>query len=97
MAEPIAEKADSLFSLSREDRDAIVEILERRSTEIETFRTDLENRVSKLTGQPIRFYDLPGSVEVALRREVSRLRSLAGKVRWCAGSDQVSPQARTGL
>lgn len=55
-------------------RSEIEEILERRANDIATFKLDLE----KKTGQ--RFDELPGSVEMALSREIKRLRELAKAV-----------------
>lgn len=60
--------------LSFTDRKQIAEILSRRANDIATFKWDLE----KKTGQ--KFDELPGSVEMALSREIERLRKLAKKV-----------------
>lgn len=58
------------------ERNAIVEILTRRSNEIAGFKYELE----KKTGTT-KFDELPGSVELALSREIRRLRNIADKVR----------------
>lgn len=72
---------DLFGALSEADRRQIDEVLRRRANEIASFRRDLEEKVSKETGKPIRLYDLPGSVELALTREMNRLRRLADKVK----------------
>ena len=60
--------------LSNSDRDAIVQILRRRANDIATFKGDLETDVGK------KLNGFPGSVEMALTREMKRLRRLADKV-----------------
>ena len=62
-------------SLSVHERQQIAEILDRRSNEIATFKGDLERKLEQRLG------DFPGSVELAITREISRLRKLADKVR----------------
>lgn len=59
-----------MAALTRQDRKDIAEILDRRANEIAGFRTDYAK------GDP--HY---GSVELALDREITRLRKLADKVR----------------
>lgn len=54
-------------TLTDSDRSQIVEILTRRSNEIAIFQREVK--------------DVPGSVELALQREINRLRKLADKVR----------------
>ncbi len=61
--------------LGDSDRRQIAEILERRANDIATFKWDLE----KKTGQ--KFDELPGSVEMAMSREIKRLRRLATLVK----------------
>lgn len=55
--------------LTRRDRDDIQEILERRANEVAGFLREYEK-------QPVWY----GSVELALTREIDRLRDLAHKV-----------------
>lgn len=62
-------------SLTRADRLAIAEILGRRANEIATFKYDLE----KAAGKTIDAF--PGSVGMALSREMKRLRRLADLVK----------------
>jgi alpha-D-ribose 1-methylphosphonate 5-triphosphate diphosphatase PhnM len=67
--------------LTHEERNDIAEILKRRANEIASFKTDLEERVAKLTGQAVRFHELPGSIELAMRREMDRLRALEERIK----------------
>ena len=62
-------------SLKIADRRAISEILGRRANDIATFKYDLE----KSAGKTIDAF--PGSVEMALSREIKRLRRLADLVK----------------
>ena len=62
-------------SLSVSERQQLAEILDRRSNEIASFKSDLERKLEQRLG------DFPGSVELAITREISRLRKLADKVR----------------
>ena len=64
-----------IISLSVHERQQIAEILDRRSNEIATFKGDLERKLEQRLG------DFPGSVDLAITREISRLRKLADKVR----------------
>lgn len=64
---------------SDEIRD-IADILNRRANDIVSFRQDIEQSVSEATGKPIRLQKLPGSVQLALDREIDRLRILADKL-----------------
>ena len=57
----------------------IAEILERRANDVATFKEDVERRLKEPLG------DYRGSVEMALTREVSRLRRLAACVPCAAG------------
>ena len=70
--------------LSNPDRNQIVEILRRRANDIATFKSDIEQDVGK------KLNGFPGSVEMALTREMKRLRRLAG----CAASRAGSPCRR---
>ena len=54
--------------LSNPDRNQIVEILRRRANDIATFKSDIEQDVGK------KLNGFPGSVEMALTREMKRLR-----------------------
>lgn len=69
------------MNLTDEERNDIAEILSRRISEISTFKSDLENRVASLSNQPIRFHELPGSVELAMSREIARLSRLESKIK----------------
>lgn len=63
--------------LTESDRAQIAEILQRRANDIASFKSDL-NRKAMSPAAPID--ELPGSVEMALTREITRLRKLADKV-----------------
>lgn len=60
--------------LTTSERKQIAEILDRRSREVASFRSDLNEKAGT------KFHELPGSVELALSREVERLRYLRDKV-----------------
>lgn len=62
-------------SLSVHERQQIAEILDRRSNEIASFKRDLEHKLARTIDE------FPGSVELAISREIARLRKLADKVR----------------
>lgn len=62
--------------LNKEDRKEIAEILNRRANEVAKFQSDYTN-------DPNHF----GSVELALSREISRLRRLAQGIHWLGGGD----------
>lgn len=70
----------SAIYLTDAERTGLAEILTRRSNEIASFKTDLEAKATEAFGKTIRFYELPGSVELALGREIRRLRRMADKV-----------------
>lgn len=59
--------------LTPQQRDGIREILERRANDIASFKSDYERE-----REPKR--EIPGSVELALTREIQRLRSYAKAV-----------------
>jgi len=61
------------FDLTEEDQESIMEILGRRANEVATFASDLEQTLGKKV-------TLPGSVDLALSREATRLRRLRDKV-----------------
>ncbi len=63
------------MSLTPNECRQIAEILDRRANDVATFKEDTEKRL----GQPLDEYR--GSVEMALSREVTRLRFLADKIR----------------
>lgn len=65
--------APEQITISRGDGKQIAELLRRRADDIATFKFDLE----KATGQ--RLNGFPGSVQLALDREILRLRGLADK------------------
>jgi hypothetical protein len=77
---PASRPGDCSVILTDSERKHIAEILSRRANEIATFKSDLEERLSADVGKRIRLYDLPGSVDLALHREITRLRNLADKV-----------------
>lgn len=61
-------------SLDEEVWEAIQDILGRRANDVASFRDDLEKELGrKING-------FPGSVEMALSREVQRLRELRDKL-----------------
>lgn len=62
-------------NLTDAEREEIADVLGRRANEVATFKTDLE-QVSKQ-----KFHAFPGSVELALSREVTRLRALRDKIK----------------
>lgn len=62
------------ITITPADGRQIAELLKRRADDIATFKYDLE----KTTGQKLNSF--PGSVELALSREITRLRMLADKV-----------------
>ena len=70
-----------MIELTITDRAQIAEILDRRANEVASFKTDMEEKVSERAGTKIQFYAFPGSVELAISREVQRLRRLADKVK----------------
>lgn len=61
--------------LTHTDRAQIAEILDRRANDVATFREDVERKLGQ------KLDDYRGSADLALTREVSRLRRLANKVR----------------
>jgi hypothetical protein len=69
----------SIELLSIAERKSAAEIFNRRANEIATFRSDLESKLSEREGNPLNI-SFPGSVEMALEREISRLRRLAAKI-----------------
>ncbi len=75
MSEHTLDDTQPLLLLSGPEREQIAEILDRRSNEVASFQSD----VKQWTQGTVKEY--PGSVELALTREVKRLRKLAGKIR----------------
>lgn len=70
-----SESLPSFLALSHSERRQIAEILDRRSNDIASFKSDLERKTkTELDG-------FPGSVEMALTREIHRLRRLSEKVK----------------
>lgn len=67
-------------SLTPAERAQICEVLDRRSNEIASFKSDLEQRLVA-AGSEIRIHALPGSVELALSREIERLRGFSRKLK----------------
>lgn len=68
------------------DRIDIIEILERRANDIASFKTECtrayERNGSAITDSGFRVTsELPGSIELALSREIQRLRNLADKLK----------------
>ena len=74
--------ATTPVELTDSDRRQICEILERRANDIATFKWDLEKKSG------IKFDELPGSVEMAMSREIKRLRRLASKIKPPTVKDQ---------
>ncbi len=70
-----------MIEITIADRAQIAEILERRANEVASFKSDMEEKVSDKAGTKIQFYAFPGSVELAIAREVLRLRRLADKIK----------------
>ncbi len=62
-------------TLTDNDRHQIAEILDRRANDVATFQQDVESRLKEKLG------DFRGSVEMAIQREIKRLRRLADKIR----------------
>jgi hypothetical protein len=74
--------ASALFGgLSDSERRQIAEILDRRANDVASFKYDTEKKL----GQPLG--DYRGSVEMAMTREVTRLRRLAEKINPPAAED----------
>ena len=68
-------------ALSESDRREIAEIMQRRANELASFRQDLEAHAKE------KFNNFPGCVEMAISREIQRLRGLANKVRGACGEN----------
>jgi len=64
-------------TLTESERRQIAEILERRANDIATF----ESAVKRHMPPNVQEYEFPGSVELALTREIQRLRKLAAKIK----------------
>lgn len=62
-------------ALTPNECEQLAEILDRRANDVATFKEDVERRLKEPLG------DYRGSVEMALSREVTRLRRLADKIR----------------
>lgn len=67
----------TILKLTDSDRHQISDILLRRANDIASFKSDLNRKVFLPNSQIDEF---PGSVEMALSREIARLRKLADKV-----------------
>lgn len=65
------------LKLTDSERNQLAEILGRRANEIASFKSDLNERLPKEN----RLHELPGSVELALSREIDRLRGLKDKIK----------------
>lgn len=65
------------LELSDSERKQIAEILERRANDIATFESAVKRNMPPTVAE----YDFPGSVDLALTREIQRLRKLASKIR----------------
>lgn len=63
--------------LSESERTQIADILERRANDIATFKSAVQRNMPATVAE----YDFPGSVDLALSREIQRLRKLAAKVK----------------
>lgn len=79
---------DSHPELEKHERDEIVEILRRRANDVATFKYDIERAAGDKIGV------FPGSVEMALSREVDRLRRLAHRVEVAGRTDQQVDQSK---
>lgn len=62
--------------LSDSDCKQIADILERRANDIASFQSAVKRHMPPSVAE----YDFPGSVEMALTREIQRLRRLAHKI-----------------
>lgn len=62
--------------LSDSERKQIAYILERRANDIASFESAVKRQMPATVAE----YDFPGSVELALTREITRLRKLAAKI-----------------
>jgi hypothetical protein len=71
---------NSAVYLTDTERKGLSEILTRRANEVASFKKDLETKFNEVSGKILRLYELPGSVELALSREIARLRRMADKV-----------------
>lgn len=63
--------------LTDSERRQIAEILERRANDIATFESAVKRHMPPTVAE----YEFPGSVDLALSREIQRLRRLAAKVK----------------
>ena len=70
------------MELTNSEREQIAEILTRRANDVASFKSDVKH----WTGDT--FKEFPGSVEMALTREINRLRKLADKVRPPASTEE---------
>jgi len=73
---------DKYPELTHHERDEVVEILTRGANDVATFKNDLERAAGDKIGV------FPGSVELALSREVGRLRLLARRVETAGRTDE---------
>lgn len=68
-----------MIKITETEGRAIAQILKRRANEVASYQRDLVERISHQTGREVHVHDVPGSVELALSREVERLRRLADR------------------
>ncbi len=69
-----------MTKLTNSELDQISEVLSRRANELATFEGDLQKAFARLTSGQSLLFNLPGSVDLAISREISRLRALDGKL-----------------
>ncbi len=77
-----------MTTLANSEVDQICEVLSRRANELATFGEDLKLSFAGLTSKPSLNYTMPGSVELAIHREVRRLRDLEEKLRFLKSKDE---------
>lgn len=77
--------------LTHHERDEIKQILGRRATDVATFKGDLKRAAGDKIGV------FPGSVELALEREASRLYRLARRVELAGRSDAQVRESKEAL
>ena len=69
-----------MTKLTNSEINQICEVLIRRSNELASFEEDLRKAFARLTSERSLCFSLPGSVDLAISREISRLRYLDKKL-----------------
>ena len=82
---------DKYPELTCYEREDVMEILTRRANDVATFKDDLKRAAGDKIGV------FPGSVELALDREVSRLRLLARRVEVAGRSEEQVRESKESL